>query len=151
MDDSTAQRGALRALEESWKHEMEAAATYRLLVQQEKDPRRRDVLQKLIRAEEAHAARWAARIRELGGEVPDAASVKPGLGLTLQVASPEVVYRKLEAMEARGLAAEKGVAASLDPTSRASWRKSPPTIANMRRFSGCSGGRRARAALWTSS
>jgi len=38
MDDSTAQRGALRACEESWKHEMEAAATYRLLVQQEKDP-----------------------------------------------------------------------------------------------------------------
>jgi VIT1/CCC1 family predicted Fe2+/Mn2+ transporter/bacterioferritin (cytochrome b1) len=119
MADSTAQRGVLRALEESWRHETEAAATYRLLAQQEQDPRRRDILQKLIRAEEQHAARWAARIRELGGEVPDASSVKPGLGLTLHVASPEVVYRKLEAMEARGLAAEKGVAASLDPTSRA--------------------------------
>ena len=119
MGDATGERGVLRALEASWRHETEAAATYRLLAQQEKDPRRRDVLQKLIRAEEAHAARWAARIHELGGEVPDAASVKPSLGLTLQVASPEVVYRKLEAMEARGLAAEQGVAASLDPTSRA--------------------------------
>ena len=98
---------------------MEAAATYRLLAQQEKDPRRRDILEKLIRAEEHHAARWAARIREVGGEAPDASSVRPGLGLALHVASPEVVYRKLEAMEARGLAAERGVAASLDPTSRA--------------------------------
>src|SRR5512139_4117058 len=94
-DDSP---GVLRALRESWQHEMEAAATYRLLAQQEKDPRRRDILQKLIAAEEQHAARWAARIREVGGEVPDAASVKPTLGLTLHVASPEVVYRKLEAM-----------------------------------------------------
>jgi VIT1/CCC1 family predicted Fe2+/Mn2+ transporter len=119
MADATAQRRALQALEQSWRHEVEAAATYRLLVQQEKDRRRRDILEKLISAEEQHAARWAARIRELGGEVPEASSVKPSLGLTLHVASPEVVYRKLEAMEARGLAAEKGIAASLDPTSRA--------------------------------
>jgi VIT1/CCC1 family predicted Fe2+/Mn2+ transporter/bacterioferritin (cytochrome b1) len=119
MSDSTAQRDVLRALEQSWRHEVEAAATYRLLAQQEKDSRRRDVLQKLIRAEEQHAARWAARIRELGGQVPDASSVKPSLGFTMHVANAEVVYRKLEAMEARGLAAEQDVAASLDPTSRA--------------------------------
>jgi VIT1/CCC1 family predicted Fe2+/Mn2+ transporter len=37
----------------------------------------------------------------------------------MHVANAEVVYRKLEAMEARGLAAEQDVAASLDPTSRA--------------------------------
>jgi len=119
MSDSIAQRDVLRALEQSWRHEVEAAATYRLLAQQEKDSRRRDVLQKLIRAEEQHAARWAARIRDLGGQVPDASSVKPSLGFTMHVANPEVVYRKLEAMEARGLAAEQDVAASLDPTSRA--------------------------------
>jgi VIT1/CCC1 family predicted Fe2+/Mn2+ transporter/rubrerythrin len=119
MADATARRGVLQALEQSWRHEVEAAATYRLLAQQEKDPRRRDILDKLTSAEEQHAARWAARIRELGGEVPEASSVKPSLGLSLHVASPEVVYRKLEAMEARGLAAEKGVAAALDPTSRA--------------------------------
>lgn len=119
MADAPAQPRVLRALRQSWQHEMEAAATYRLLAQQEKDPRRRGVLRKLIQAEEQHAARWAERIRELGGTVPDAASVKPHFGLTLHVASAEVVYRKLEAMETRGLAAEKGVAASLDPVSRA--------------------------------
>ncbi len=119
MAHASAQPRVLRALRQSWRHEMEAAATYRLLARQEKDPRRRGVLQKLIRAEEQHAARWAERIRELGGTVPDAAGIRPRLGLTLDLASPEVVYRKLEAMEARGLAAEKGVAASMDPASRA--------------------------------
>jgi VIT1/CCC1 family predicted Fe2+/Mn2+ transporter/bacterioferritin (cytochrome b1) len=111
-------RTVLGALRQSWQHEMEAAATYRLLAQHEKDPRRREVLQKLIAAEEQHAARWAARIRELGGEVPNATSIKPGLGLTLHVADPEIVYRKLEAMERRGLAAEQGLTDSLDPASR---------------------------------
>ena len=112
-------KGSLHALRQSWQHEMEAAATYRLLAQQETNPRRRDILQKLIAAEEQHAARWAVRIRELGGQVPDAASVKPTLGLSLQIASPDVVYRKLEAMENRGLSAEQGLATSLDATSRA--------------------------------
>jgi len=119
MDNPKDTRGALGALQQSWRHEIEAAATYRLLAAQEPDPRRRDILMKLVAAEEGHAARWAARIRELGGKVPDAASVKPALGLTLQVASPDVVYRKLEAMEARGLAAEEGLAETLDPESRA--------------------------------
>ena len=118
MDNSTNTRSALQALQHGWRHEIEAAATYRLLAEQEPDPRRRDILLKLVAAEEAHAARWAVRIRELGGAVPDAASVKPALGLTLQVASPDVVYRKLEAMEARGLAGEEGLAATLDPESR---------------------------------
>jgi vacuolar iron transporter family protein len=119
MGKPTEQRRVLRALRESWQHEMEAAVTYRLLAEQEQDPRRRDILQKLVAAEEGHAVRWATRIRELGGKVPDPARVKPTLGLTLHVASPEVVFRKLEAMEARGLAAEEGLADALDPESRA--------------------------------
>jgi VIT1/CCC1 family predicted Fe2+/Mn2+ transporter len=119
MGKPTEQRRVLRALRESWQHEMEAAVTYRLLAAQEQDPRRRDILQKLVAAEEGHAVRWATRIRELGGKVPDPARVKPTLGLTLHVASPEVVFRKLEAMEARGLAAEEGLADALDPESRA--------------------------------
>ncbi len=109
---------ALRALRTSWQHEMEAAATYRLLAGQEQDSRRRAILDKLSAAEEAHAARWAARIRELGGRVPDPGSVKPALGMSLRVAGPEVVYRKLEAMERRGVVSEEGLADSLDPASR---------------------------------
>ncbi len=110
-------RQVLQALEKSWHHEMEAAATYRALAERESDPRRRAVLQKLVAAEEAHALRWEARIRELGGTVPDASAVRPALGVTLQVASPEVIYRKLEANEERGLAADASLAESLDEKS----------------------------------
>jgi vacuolar iron transporter family protein len=113
----------LDALVKSWHHEVEAAATYRALAEQERDPRRQEVLRKLVAAEEAHAARWAARIRELGGRVPDSGAVKPALGLTLQVASPEVIYRKLEAMETRGVAGDGELEAALDETSRAILRE----------------------------
>ena len=108
-----------QALLEHWRHEMEAAATYRQLAEQETDSRRRDILLKLVTAEEAHAAKWAARIVATGGVAPDASGVKPLLGLTLQVGGPEVVYRKLEAMETRGNAADQALASSLDAESRA--------------------------------
>jgi len=114
---------SLKALEDSWRHEMEAAATYRQLAEQETDPRRKELLRKLIAAEESHAARWAGRIAALGGAVPNASAVKPALGMSLHVASPDVVYRKLEAMEARGLAGEEAVAANLDPESQALLRE----------------------------
>jgi VIT1/CCC1 family predicted Fe2+/Mn2+ transporter/rubrerythrin len=112
-------RERLRALEKSWYREMEAAATYRALAEREKNPRRRDVLQKLTTAELGHAAKWEARIRELGGTPPDPSAVKPGLGLALQMASPEVVFRKLEANEARDLAADRALTSVLDEKSLA--------------------------------
>jgi rubrerythrin len=112
-------RELLRALEKSWYREMEGAATYRLLAERERDPRRRDILQKLAEAEVGHAQKWADRIRELGGAVPDPSTVKPTLGLALHVASPEVVFRKLEAMEDRDIAAYQALASVLDEKSQA--------------------------------
>jgi VIT1/CCC1 family predicted Fe2+/Mn2+ transporter/rubrerythrin len=111
-------RETLRALEKSWHHEMEAAATYGALAEREMDPRRRAILHKLVKAETEHAAKWEARIRELGGTPPDPSTVKPALGLTLQMASPEVIYRKLEAVEEKGLAADQALASALDEESR---------------------------------
>ncbi len=116
-------RQVLQALEKSWHHEVEAAVTYRTLAERERDPKRRAVLQKLVAAEEAHALRWEARIRELGGTPPDPSTVKPALGLSLQVASPEVIYRKLEANEERGLAGDKALAESLDAEGQAILRE----------------------------
>ena len=112
-------RDTLRALEQSWHHEMEAAATYRTLAEREADPRRRGILNKLVKAEMEHAAKWGARIRELGGTPPDPSTVKPALGLTLQMASPQVIYRKLEASEEKGLAADQALASALDEKSLA--------------------------------
>ena len=110
-------RDTLRALEQSWHHEMEAAATYRTLAERETDPRRRGILNKLADAEVGHAEKWAGRIRELGGTVPDPSTVKAGLGLSLQVASPEVIFRKLEAVEDRDIAAYEGLTSVLDDKS----------------------------------
>jgi len=44
MGNPADSRDPLRALLQSWRHEVEAAATYRLLAEQERDPRRREVL-----------------------------------------------------------------------------------------------------------
>lgn len=108
----------LAALEKNWHREMEGAETYRLLAQREKDERRRDILLKLAAAEEGHAERWADRIKALGGAVPDRSTVKPSLGLTLQVASTEVILRKLEAQEERDIAAYRAVSSVLDEESK---------------------------------
>ncbi len=111
-------RELLRALEKSWYREMEGAVTYRLLAEREKDTRRRDILQKLAAAEMGHAEKWAARIRELGGMVPDASTVKPTLGLTLHAASPEVIFKKLEANEERDISAYQALESVMDEKSR---------------------------------
>ncbi|MBI2455860.1 MAG: VIT1/CCC1 transporter family protein [candidate division NC10 bacterium] len=111
-------RELLRALEKSWYREMEGAVTYRLLAEREKDTRRRDILQKLAAAEVGHAEKWAARIRELGGTVPDASTVRPTLGLTLHAASPEVIFKKLEANEERDIAAYQALESVMDEKSR---------------------------------
>ena len=109
----------LQALAKSWHREAEAAATYLALAEREKDPRRRDILMKLVAAEQEHAAKWEARIRELGGTVPDPSTVKSALGLSLQLASPEVVFRKLEANEAKDQAADQSLTSVLDEKSLA--------------------------------
>ena len=116
-------RELLRALEKSWYREMEGAVTYRLLAEREKDTRRRDILQKLAAAEVGHAEKWAARIRELGGTVPDPSTVKPTLGLTLHAASPEVIFRKLEANEEQDISAYQALESVMDEKSRAILRE----------------------------
>jgi VIT1/CCC1 family predicted Fe2+/Mn2+ transporter/bacterioferritin (cytochrome b1) len=105
-------------LRRCWHHEKEAAATYRWLARQEREPRRRDLLQRLVDAEERHADRWASRIRELGGDLPDFPEGQATVGFGLHASGPEVVYRKLEAMETRGLADHADLTAALDTTSR---------------------------------
>jgi VIT1/CCC1 family predicted Fe2+/Mn2+ transporter len=102
---------------------MEGAVTYRTLAERERDGRRRDILHKLADAEVGHAEKWAARIRELGGSVPDPSKIKPGLGLALHAASPEVIFRKLEANEERDIAAYQALASILDEKSQAILRE----------------------------
>lgn len=112
-------RDTLQGLLKCWHREIEAAVTYHALAERETDSRRRDILKKLVAAEQEHAAKWSARIRELGGTVPDPSTVKSALGLSLQLASPEVIFRKLEANEAKDQAADLSLTSLLDEQSLA--------------------------------
>jgi len=61
----------IRGLQQAWQRERATALLYRALGEQEPNDARRDVLLSLAEVEEGHAARWAQRLRDLGGAVPD--------------------------------------------------------------------------------
>lgn len=64
----------IKMLLNNWKAEMEGAATYRALAENEADAHRQTVFLRLAEAEERHASRWARRLEELGESLPSTAS-----------------------------------------------------------------------------
>ena len=100
----TDNRKVLDALERAWRMEVEGAVTYRALAERERDANRKRILLRLAEVEDVHAARWTQRIEELGGQAPDPTRVKSPLGLSLQIARPEVIMRRLEAQEEEDIA-----------------------------------------------
>jgi len=60
----------IQGLQHAWQRERAGARIYRALATREKSEARRQVLLKLAEAEEGHAERWAARLRELGAAPP---------------------------------------------------------------------------------
>ncbi|MGB2867238.1 MAG: VIT1/CCC1 transporter family protein [Bacteroidota bacterium] len=56
-------------LRQAWRDECNAARNYRALAEREKDPARKEILQRMSESEVRHADRWAARLKELGIEV----------------------------------------------------------------------------------
>ena len=58
----------ITGLKRAWRDEMRSAMNYRALTRREKDPQKRTILLRMAEAEERHAARWAARLRELGAD-----------------------------------------------------------------------------------
>jgi VIT1/CCC1 family predicted Fe2+/Mn2+ transporter/demethoxyubiquinone hydroxylase (CLK1/Coq7/Cat5 family) len=58
------------ALRQNWRREQEGARTYRGLAAGERDASRRQVLTRLAEAEERHAAKWEAKLAELGAAPP---------------------------------------------------------------------------------
>jgi VIT1/CCC1 family predicted Fe2+/Mn2+ transporter/rubrerythrin len=55
-------------LKKAWRDEMLSAANYRALAGQEKNPERKSIFIRMAEAEDRHAERWAARLKELGME-----------------------------------------------------------------------------------
>jgi VIT1/CCC1 family predicted Fe2+/Mn2+ transporter/rubrerythrin len=60
----------IQGLRRAWQQEQAGARIYRALAGHERSQARRQVLLKLAAAEEGHAERWAARLRELGVALP---------------------------------------------------------------------------------
>jgi len=107
---------SLQIVEKMWRREVEAAATYRHLAERERDPRRRDILNRLADQEDNHAERWADRIEASTGHRPDRKPVERGLTWFQRISDPNVVLHRLEQEENRAEAEYDGLMARLtDP------------------------------------
>src|ERR1044071_6627303 len=60
----------IEVVKRNWRAEVETAQTYRDLAERESDQKRRGILLRMAEAEERHAARWEAKLKELGLEPP---------------------------------------------------------------------------------
>ena len=61
----------IKGLQRAWLAEQTSARLYRALAARESSEARRKVLLKLAESEVQHGERWAARLRELGAQVPE--------------------------------------------------------------------------------
>lgn len=88
----------LEALHNNWQAEMEGAATYRTLAEDETDPRRRAILLKLSEAETRHADRWARRLRDLGADDPVYTGSPYGTARSFanRIGGPDAALRRVE-------------------------------------------------------
>ena len=89
----------LATVQKMWQREVEAAAIYRHLAQRERDPKRRDILNRLADQEVRHAARWSERIASATGRAPDPGVVERGLSWFQRISDPNVVLHRLEQEE----------------------------------------------------
>jgi VIT1/CCC1 family predicted Fe2+/Mn2+ transporter/rubrerythrin len=60
----------IQSLQTSWRKEKAGAETYRKLASREPDEKQKAILLKLSEAEEQHAEKWQARLKELGATPP---------------------------------------------------------------------------------
>ena len=110
---------SLATVEIMWRREVEAAHTYKLLADRERDPRRRDLLLRMAEQEDKHATRWAERIQLATGRTPDAHEVERGLTWFQRMSDPTVVLHRLEREENRAEADYEQLMARLkDPADR---------------------------------
>ncbi len=96
-------RQLIQSLQTSWKKEIAGARTYRELASRESDEKQKAVLLKLADAEEQHAKKWEARLKELGSAPPphvDSALEKMRRWLLVRSGTANAV-RRLEEQEDR--------------------------------------------------
>jgi VIT1/CCC1 family predicted Fe2+/Mn2+ transporter/bacterioferritin (cytochrome b1) len=96
----------LEALSENWQAEMRGFHTYNTLAERDEDAVRKKTLRRMAEAEAHHAALWAKRIRDLGGELPNYEGKPTGDADTLvnRLGGPQMALRRLEIDESRDIA-----------------------------------------------
>src|SRR6059058_6601204 len=87
----------------NWQAEIETAQTYRDLAEGEPDEKRKGILLRMAEAEERHAHRWEAKLKELGAAAP---VYEDTIGRRLnrwwnKIAGAEIAIRRMEATEER--------------------------------------------------
>src|SRR6266481_630332 len=91
------------AARRNWQAEVETAQTYRDLAERERDGKRKGILLRMAEAEERHAQRWEAKLKDLGAEAP---VYRDTIGRRLnrwwnKIAGAEIAIRRMEATEER--------------------------------------------------
>ena len=91
------------AARRNWHAEVETAQTYRDLAEREHDEKRKGILLRMAEAEERHAQRWEAKLKELGAAAP---VYEDTVGRRLnrwwnKIAGAEIAIRRMEATEER--------------------------------------------------
>src|SRR6266513_1158937 len=93
----------IEVVKRNWRAEVETAQTYRDLAQRERDEKRKGILLRMAEAEERHAQRWEAKLKDLGAEAPVYSDT---IGRRLnrwwnKIAGAEIAIRRMEATEER--------------------------------------------------
>src|SRR5213078_2176608 len=101
--DQKARPETIEIVQRNWQAELETAQTYRDLAERERDEKRKGILLRMAEAEERHAHRWEATLKELGAEAP---VYRDTIGRRLnrwwnKIAGAEIAIRRMEATEER--------------------------------------------------
>jgi len=112
-------RRFVEELRRAWRDEKAAALTYAAAAEQERDARRRDIFLRMAAEEEKHAARWEARLRELGDAPGDYAETAAEVQKRRELVSrdPGTIAATMAAAEGNADGAYE-VLASLAPTEK---------------------------------
>ncbi len=95
----------IQALRTAWEREIEAAQLYRALGEAQKDLKKQRIFIRLAESEESHANQFSARIRELGGVVPEAeTNPTAAQRLLFKTLGTDAMLRRMEADEEKNIA-----------------------------------------------
>src|SRR5881392_218495 len=91
----------IEVVERNWRAEVETAQVYRDLAERERDEKRKGILLRMAEAEERHAQRWEAKLRELDAQPPvyNNTFARRLNRWWNRIAGAEIAIRRMEATE----------------------------------------------------